>query len=201
MPVQTCKWESFKTAGCADTFGQGLATRWFGLSEQAIEARAGRFVRGKNKGKLRGWVVWLKCREGGWVYSLQTVIRPGMIFAAFVDKYENLSDYGSISLDRLFQKLSRVDTAYGHKPGDTRPGMTREPVPVVPQAPSPDAGESLWTPEQTRTTAESVIQTQGSENAMKWIDGVMAGVQQGTRDHATFLALREAIQSLTLANV
>jgi hypothetical protein len=53
-------------AALATDFGRGLAQMWFGLNNDILEAMCGTFVRGKNKGKLRGEVVWEKVERGGW---------------------------------------------------------------------------------------------------------------------------------------
>ena len=53
-----------KTAWLKYDFGNELARKWFG--DEAIDALP-KFVRGKNKGKTKGVLVWTKCTKGGWV--------------------------------------------------------------------------------------------------------------------------------------
>lgn len=202
MPVQTCKWESFKTVECADKAGSELASRWFGFSEQDIEAKVGRFVRGKRQGKLRGWIVYMKCREGGWVYSLQTVVRPGMIFATFVEKYDDLSTISGSPLERIFQRFTRVDTCYGHEPGRTRAGSIREPMLsdeqiAAMQAPAaPAEFIPLWDEALTEKIARETVEKMGMEAAMKWVDMARAVWQKGTSEYQQFCVLRAAIQGV-----
>lgn len=45
-------------------FGEQTARKWFG--DEAVDALP-RFVRGKNKGKIKGVIVWRKVEKGGWV--------------------------------------------------------------------------------------------------------------------------------------
>jgi hypothetical protein len=114
MPVQYAKF-SRRSDACSTDEG-ALAARWFGLSAADLEAQAGRFTKGKNKGKLRGWVVFVKCTEGGWVRGLQGVVKPGMIFARFAKTYDEQADLVNLPLERFFAGARRVDSAYGHTP-------------------------------------------------------------------------------------
>ena len=58
-------------------FGMDLAISKLQLNQTEIEALLGRYVKGKNKGKLKGCLVWLKTTEGGWDRGSQSVVLPG----------------------------------------------------------------------------------------------------------------------------
>jgi hypothetical protein len=113
--VQKCSWKR-EEAGVAQPFALQLAAKWFGMSEADVEAAAGRFTRGKNKGKLRGWIVWQKCTEGGWCYPLHSVIKPGMMFAHFVKTWDEMANLMGLATDRFMAGAVRVDTSYGYSP-------------------------------------------------------------------------------------
>jgi hypothetical protein len=113
MSVQKCQFQT-NVSQCSDEFGTQLAGRWFDMTEETIEAAAGRFTKGKNKGKTRGWIVWRKCTTGGWCFPLQCVIRPGMIFAHFVTTYDRAYEIVGYSTEKFFAGASRVDTCYGY---------------------------------------------------------------------------------------
>lgn len=51
----------------SEDFGKELAMKKFNLTEEMLEIIAGRYVRGKRKGLLKGMIVWTKCIKGGWV--------------------------------------------------------------------------------------------------------------------------------------
>lgn len=113
--VQQCQWEPRKVEELATN--PGLAARWFGMDEAAIEAACGRYKKGRNAGKLRGWIVYQKVRVGGWSYGRQCVFKPGLIFARFCKTWEERND--AISPPPRADFLTgavRVDTCYGHDP-------------------------------------------------------------------------------------
>lgn len=116
--VQTCKWEPTKVDACATN--PGLAARWFGMDEAAIEAAAGRFKKGKNAGKLRGWIVYRKCREGGWCFPVGGVIRPGITYAIFCSTYDGQCETFNLPTERFIAAATRVDTCYGYDPAQAR---------------------------------------------------------------------------------
>ncbi len=120
MGVQYCKWDFKKRAACNDAFGVGLAAKWFGMDEAAVEKACGRFVRGNNKGKLRGWIIWMKCNVGGWCRSIGGVIKPGMTFAHFYKTYEDMAKGENMTFEDWMRGAKRVDTVYGHTV-DVRP--------------------------------------------------------------------------------
>ncbi len=120
--IQRCKFDAIKLDACAND-NAALAGRWFGLTPEQVEADAGRFVRGKNKGKLRGWVVYVRCTVGGWKSMLGGVVKPGMIFARFYTSYEAACE--GTMFDKFFASMpSRVDTQYGHDPLKVAPAAT-----------------------------------------------------------------------------
>lgn len=55
---------SENSASLSSEFGEAIARKWFG--DAAVDAMP-RYVKGKNKGKLKGFVVWQKVEKGGWV--------------------------------------------------------------------------------------------------------------------------------------
>lgn len=57
------KIEEKETYLCSD-FGESFAKRYFG--EEAINSLP-KFIKGKNKGKTKGFIQWIKVISGGWV--------------------------------------------------------------------------------------------------------------------------------------
>jgi hypothetical protein len=55
------------TAPVSSQFGMSLLERYLGLNREIVEAIVGRYVRGKNKGQLRGLVSFVRCNHGGWI--------------------------------------------------------------------------------------------------------------------------------------
>lgn len=119
MSVQVCKME-IKVMSMADLTGPDCAGRWFGYTMGKLEDVCGRFTKGRNKGELRGWIVYRKVLVGGWCYPLQCVLRPGMMFGHFVAKYNDLGHYINLSTNEFFPNATRVDTCYGHDPVKSR---------------------------------------------------------------------------------
>ena len=66
MPTPRAHWEA-KSAPLFGEFGLDYACKVFKVTPAEIEARLGRYSRGKNVGKLRGWITWQKVTAGGWV--------------------------------------------------------------------------------------------------------------------------------------
>lgn len=54
-------------------FGESMARRYFG--DDVIDSLP-RFVRGKNKGKIKGMVRWKKVERGGWVNTGRAIEGP-----------------------------------------------------------------------------------------------------------------------------
>lgn len=56
-----------------------------------VEEKCGRFVRGKNKGKLRGWATWEFCSRGGWHRrhpgDYGHVVYPGAVMKVEIKPY------------------------------------------------------------------------------------------------------------------
>lgn len=73
-----------RTAALAEDFGLDYATRLFG--SEAL-ADLPRYQRGKNTGKLKGTLVWIKAERGGWHYEYG-VCRPGLVRAWIVAGYD-----------------------------------------------------------------------------------------------------------------
>tara|TARA_R110002012_G_scaffold71819_1_gene183884 strand:+ start:178 stop:504 length:327 start_codon:yes stop_codon:yes gene_type:complete len=53
-----------RTAKLSSEFGEEFARKKFG--DDLIDSLP-RYVKGKNKGKIKGIIKWLKCENGGWV--------------------------------------------------------------------------------------------------------------------------------------
>ena len=70
MP-QYAKFET-KAAWLGTTFGESYARRLFG---DAVVNALPRYVRGKNAGKFKAEVAWVKCVEGGWINEGSDVMR------------------------------------------------------------------------------------------------------------------------------
>lgn len=84
---------SERTAYLSSDFGLALAKRYF--SDEEI-ASFGVFKKGKNVGKPRGEIRWVKCETGGWLYS--------KTFAASAfDEYYTVSN--PVGLERRKGKL------------------------------------------------------------------------------------------------
>src|SRR6476620_12323233 len=72
-----------RSAALSSDFGLDYATRLFG--EEAL-ADLPRFSRGKNAGKLKGFVRWIKCETGGW--SDYGVVHHNTTVRAWIAPYE-----------------------------------------------------------------------------------------------------------------
>ena len=48
-------------------WGCAYAMKVFDITLEELEAKVGRYVRGKRKGQLRGLMTWMKTTKGGWV--------------------------------------------------------------------------------------------------------------------------------------
>lgn len=55
-------------------FGEQLARKWFGGEIDKLP----RYVRGANKGKLKGWLTWVTATRGGWHRDCG-VVAPGTV--------------------------------------------------------------------------------------------------------------------------
>ena len=69
--TQYAKFEA-RTAWLGKPFGESYARRLFG--DSAVDALP-RYVRGKNAGKFKAEVAWVKCVEGGWINEVADVMR------------------------------------------------------------------------------------------------------------------------------
>jgi hypothetical protein len=77
--TQTAKYE-VRDAWCATEFGAAFAARRF--PEINLDAQP-KYVKGKNAGKTKVGIQWVKCTEGGWVRDRQRVDnRVGKVIAA-----------------------------------------------------------------------------------------------------------------------
>jgi len=62
-----------KRAFFSGQFAIDMAQKWFGLSEKDLEEMLGRNTKGKNKGKIRGYISWYKVTSFGWVRTGPTI--------------------------------------------------------------------------------------------------------------------------------
>lgn len=153
--VQQVKWTFRKMETLAD--GADLAARWFGMDEAQIAEQCGRFTRGKNKGKVRGWIVWTKAEIGGWCFPLGCVVRPGMMFAAFCKTYDDAYRVMNLPTAEFQACAKRVDRAYGHDPlapQVAHPNPTAPPVAEHAAAAFPPANPRDVLREQIQTAME-----------------------------------------------
>lgn len=59
---------STKVCSLFEDFARQFVERQYGkLAAEKIYANLPKYQRGKNKGKVKGWVRWTKCTKGGWV--------------------------------------------------------------------------------------------------------------------------------------
>jgi hypothetical protein len=72
-----------RSAALADDFGLSYATRLFGAEALADLPR---FSRGKNAGKLKGYITWVKAESGGWSRQYG-VCYPGLVRAWIAPGY------------------------------------------------------------------------------------------------------------------
>ena len=66
MAYQAAKFE-IKRAALSGDFGRDLASKWFNRTPESLVEQFGAYKSGPRKGLCRGYVVWLKIHEGGWV--------------------------------------------------------------------------------------------------------------------------------------
>ena len=75
-----------------DDFGEEFARRRFG--DEAVDALP-KFVRGKNKGRTKGWISWKKVVAGGWVRNLSygdggsVEHRSGQVIEVTLSEYDS----------------------------------------------------------------------------------------------------------------
>jgi hypothetical protein len=112
--VQVCKWGQANIEKMSDSHGPALAAKWFGMSDSEIQAKCGRFAKGANKGKLRGWIVWRKVEVGGWSFKLGGVAKPGIIVARFEATYNEAMEVAMYDAEKFSRGAKRVDEAYGY---------------------------------------------------------------------------------------
>lgn len=159
-------------AAVADGY-QEAAERWFGLGEDALAAKLGRFTKGKHVGKVRGWMVWCKCVEGGWAHG-KGVVRPGIIHAMFCETYDDMIHKQQLPAAEFWAWSTRVDTCYGYNPAEAR--RLREISQLVDAATLHWPIVEHWTPEQ-----EAALE--------KWVAMIVPDA-----DHAKHANLREDVK-------
>lgn len=85
---------STRNSHLASEFAENVARKWFG--DEAFDSIETAYTRGKNKGKLKGEVAWVKVERGGWVSESAAtasgdasgfVASPGMKCAVLLDGY------------------------------------------------------------------------------------------------------------------
>ncbi|QHZ59786.1 hypothetical protein HWD03_gp107 [Alteromonas phage vB_AmeM_PT11-V22] len=68
----------FLNAKLSSDFGLNLLKRKFPDNFEEILKEVGVYTKGKNQGKYRGAIFWVKCVKGGWDYEYKTgVVRRG----------------------------------------------------------------------------------------------------------------------------
>ena len=103
---------STRNAHLASDFGEKMARKWFG--DEAFESIETKYVRGHNKGKLKGEVAWVKVERGGWVsegHDNGFVASPGMKSAVLLD------GYGDVIARKKFDPEGNGVLYFGHKLG------------------------------------------------------------------------------------
>lgn len=94
----------------ASDFGEKIARKWFG--DEAFDSIETKYVRGKNQGKLKGEIAWVKVERGGWVSEGQDqgfVASPGMKCAVLLD------GYGEVVARKKFDPEGNGVLYFGHK--------------------------------------------------------------------------------------
>lgn len=79
---------STRNARLTTDFGEDLARKWFG--NDVFDSIETKYVRGKNEGKPKGEIAWVKVERGGWVSEGPDqgfVASPGMKCAILLDGY------------------------------------------------------------------------------------------------------------------
>lgn len=71
-----------------------LACKKLNLTAEAIEAKVGRYVKGKKLGELKGSLHWSKCVSGGWKKDFG-VIYPNSTFGYYIADYNGNVLFGS----------------------------------------------------------------------------------------------------------
>jgi hypothetical protein len=61
-----CEVSAYHYAYLSSDFGRDLAMKHFRLTLDELEAKVGRYQKGKRKGELKGKLTWDKIEKGGW---------------------------------------------------------------------------------------------------------------------------------------
>ena len=85
---QACTLE-FKSATLASDFGLALFKKKFPDSAEKMLAEIGVYTKGKQQGKYRGQLCWVKCVQGGfdYVYRSGVIKRGSFAYAVNKDAY------------------------------------------------------------------------------------------------------------------
>lgn len=92
--VQYATYET-KHAALATDFGYEFACKLFGKETVDLMPR---YVRGKNAGKLKGFVGWRNCSVGGWSKAIGGVVYPGKCVRAWLTEAYYGDELSAVSL-------------------------------------------------------------------------------------------------------
>lgn len=70
-----------RSAPLSGEFGYNYAVRLFG--QEAVDSLPV-YIRGKNKGKVKGYIHWRRCVTGGWAREYGVVVRPKELVRAWI---------------------------------------------------------------------------------------------------------------------
>ena len=99
MRVQYARFAA-RSAWLGNSFGEEYARKLFG--DAAIEVLP-RYTRGKNTGKLRGEIAWIRCVEGGWNGERVECHAGQTVFAILRDPDGGIiASYGDDRYSKLF---------------------------------------------------------------------------------------------------
>jgi len=90
---------SYRDARLSSDFGEEYARKKFG--DELINSLP-KFVKGKNKGKIKGMIKWIKCEQGGWVRQRQGGFvenRRGSVVAAAIFTGDSWKGYEVVAHD------------------------------------------------------------------------------------------------------
>lgn len=110
-----------KIAQLSSDFGLALFMRKAGSEAEALLAKMGKYSKGKNAGKYKGCVVWLKVVAGGFDYSYsRKVVYPNTSFGYklatdfdnAMSHYNECYDLTSVSEEKqaLLNRISELET-------------------------------------------------------------------------------------------
>jgi len=108
--TQYAKFEA-RNAWLGKEFGESYARRLFG---DAVVDAAPRYSRGKNVGKFKATIEWVKCVEGGWIntgpaYAGEATGRVEnrsgkVVFAMLHDGSKTIATHGDVSYQYLIAR-------------------------------------------------------------------------------------------------